>query len=75
MRKTLCFLLAALLLLTGCATTDPFNANTVMAKVREHRELLIQCAEEMEKFGSERIYVAIEFPKNEEKKDGAPCRI
>jgi len=69
-RKTLCLLLTALFLLTGCVATDKINANTVMTTVRERRELLIQCAEEMQKFGAERIYVAVEFPKKEEKKDG-----
>ncbi|MBR3838041.1 MAG: hypothetical protein IKJ74_07890 [Clostridia bacterium] len=69
MRKTLCLILAALLFLTGCTATPNISANTVMAKVREHRELLIQCAEEMQKFGLERVYVAIEFPKEEKDKN------
>jgi hypothetical protein len=68
------FLICALslcLLLSACssAETRSHAFSQILHTVQEHRELLLDCVKEMEAFGLERIYVAIEEPKKEEDED------
>ncbi len=65
--KRLFFLsLSFLLLLCSCSPSYP-NANETAVQVKNNRALLEQCVEEMEKFGEERIYVAMEKEEEGEK--------
>lgn len=66
--KRFCFLLFSLaFLFVSCSSPGKrIDGNRVATIVEENRNLLMQCVEEMEKMGEERIYVAMEQPKSEE---------
>lgn len=70
MKRILLFILIASLFLTSCtATVNLRDANGIAMQVKENLSLLEECVREMEAFGAERIYVAMEKPKPEEGKE------
>lgn len=68
MKRFFSLILACLLFFTACGS-EKNKANEIFRTVRENGSLLTLCAEEMEKFGAERIYVAIEDNKDTEEHD------
>ena len=59
MKRLFFLFLSVLLFLCSCSPSYP-HANETALQVKNNRALLEQCVEEMEKFGKERIYVAME---------------
>ncbi|MBR2615281.1 MAG: hypothetical protein IKC69_01220 [Clostridia bacterium] len=67
MKHRLTALFLALLFLPSCAEArEAKNANELRRTVAENRDLLLACVREMEAFGEERIYVAVEYLEEEQ---------
>ncbi len=67
MKRSCAFVLSLLLLLSSCSYgKGEQSPDGIALSVKENEEILLQCVAEMEKLGSERIYVAMEKPKTEE---------
>ena len=67
MKKLFPLLLSLALLFTACDTgSDVVNANICAKYLADDEEFFMQCVAEMEKFGEDRIYVAIETDEEEE---------
>lgn len=66
MRRVLIVLFSVTLLLSSCSYgRETQSPDGIALSVKENEKLLLQCVAEMEKLGSERIYVAMEKPKSE----------
>lgn len=70
MKKAFALLLALLLFLPSCAdTTGTKKAGEIFSSVKDNRDFFLLCAEEMQAFGLERVYVAIEDNEDTEEHD------
>ncbi len=76
MKKLIPLIMIAALLLSACSSTaSGHNANSCAKLLVEGEELLLACVAEMEKFGEERIYVAMEAEEPEEGEEPKPPRL
>lgn len=70
MKRCLLLFFALALLLSSCGTSEGGqSANGIFRTVEEDLPLFTRCAEAMEAFGAERLYVAIEDDKETEEND------
>lgn len=76
MKRLLPFLLSLTLLLSSCgAGGAAHNANSCAKMLVSFEELLLECVAEMEKFGEDRIYVAMEAEEVKEGEEAKPPRL
>lgn len=74
MKKVICLVLSLLFLLSLSSCSEEGktkSANAVFSEVKSEKELLLRAVSEMEAFGEERIYVALEAEKAEEEEDSS----
>ena len=76
MKRLFSLLLAATLLLSACSTgAQRHNANSCAVLLDNEEALFLACVAEMEAFGEERIYVAMEAEETKEGEKMRPPRL
>ena len=75
MKRYLAAVLCFPLLLCACSAPTSHNANSCAKLLVAGEELFLDCVAEMEAFGEERIYVAMEEPEAKEGEEPRPARL
>ncbi len=76
MKRLSLFFLTSLLCLSACSTGTPAKtANSCEKMLVANEDFFLECVSEMEKFGEERIYVAMEAPEAKEGEEAKPPRL
>lgn len=76
MKKIIPILLIFALLFSSCtSSSDTRNANSCAKMLQDSEDLLLQCVAEMEKFGDDRMYVAMESEEVEDGEEPKPPRL
>ena len=75
MKRLVPILLCISLLFCACSAPDTPNANSCAKLLVAGENDFLQCVSEMEAFGEERIYVAMEAPEAKEGEEAKPARL